>query len=169
MYQDIIVTELEAVIKLLNQKEHTKLYYRIEPTKIVVDSYPNLTESDFNQDTQEPNKAEDILYSGHRHKRTKSLLSSINPNINMNLSENISQISNSKDLKINVKPLSNISESNLELPGENVNDLEDAINCKDLSLKPSNYSESIELTTIETAKNNVNNSTDDNLHKHEGE
>jgi hypothetical protein len=76
MYQDIIITELDALVRELNKSNPSKkISYRIEPTKIVVDT-----------DT-----IDDICVNTARNKnktQNKTLLCSVNPNFNMNQSQN---------------------------------------------------------------------------------
>ena len=133
MYQDIIISELDSLIKELNkQNTARKVGYRIEPTKIVVediiDKHSDLIKS---SDSYDNISKQDVI----NYRETKPLSCSINPNIDMNVS-----VMSNTSLTTNKTVASNldkniIGDSNLADAGGDLAELENALNPNNVSIQ----------------------------------
>tara|TARA_B100001142_G_C13683607_1_gene403066 strand:- start:64 stop:495 length:432 start_codon:yes stop_codon:yes gene_type:complete len=133
MYQDIIISELDSLIKEIN-KQHTsqKVAYRIEPTKIVVediiDKHSDIIKSNNCYDNI-PNRID------ASHKIRKPLSCSINPNLDMNVSVSSNPSLNSNKTGVSNLDKTIIGDSNLADAGGDFTELENALNSNNVSIQ----------------------------------
>ena len=109
MYQDIIISELDKLLKEINKDDKSQtVLYRIDPTKIYFETI---------------DKEIDSCGPSTKYLTQKSLMCSLNRNYDMNKSNKYEQDTNTKSVS-----LVNIKESQLEDAGDNNQELDEAIN-----------------------------------------